>query len=167
MGSLCPFCLNTPSKYFFADITGVEKNPWTTMKTDERLHLETSALENSLRNGNQVVTLSTQLIKSNFLIKPPPHPTPAPQFLKELARFIWKSKQSNTSPHTHTHTQKQMNTKLDKNPSDRKNGAGKLGPKSLSDNKNPVKWRKMVRTPKERPVTQLEKCIPTEELDDT
>ena len=68
MGSLCPFCLNTPSKYFFADITGVEKNPWTTMKTDERLHLETSALENSLRNGNQVVTLSTQLIKSNFLI---------------------------------------------------------------------------------------------------
>ena len=72
MGSLCPFCLNTPSKYFFADITGVERNPWTTMKTDERLHLETSALENSLRNGNQVVTLSTQLIKSNFLIKPPP-----------------------------------------------------------------------------------------------
>ena len=68
---------------------------------------------------------------------------------------------------THTHTQKQMNTKLDKNPSDRKNGAGKLGPKSLSDNKNPVKWRKMVRTPKERPVTQLEKRIPTEELDDT
>ena len=60
-----------------------------------------------------------------------------------------------------------MNTKLDKNPSDRKNGAGKLGPKSLSDNKNPVKWRKMVRTPKERPVTQLEKGIPTEELDDT
>ena len=60
------------------------------MKTDERLHLETSALENSLRNGNQVVTLSTQLIKSNFLIKPPPppYPTPAPQFLKELARFI-------------------------------------------------------------------------------
>ena len=165
MGNFYPFCLNTPSKYFFSDITGVEKNPWTTMKTDERLHLETSALENSLRNGNQVVTLSTQLIKSDFLIKPPPYPTPAPQFLKELARFIWKSKQSNTSPHTHT--QKQMNTKLDKNPSDRKNGAGKLGPKSLSDNKNPVKWRKMVRTPKERPVTQLEKCIPTEELDDT
>ena len=62
----------------------MEKNPRTTMKTDEQLHLETSALENSLGNGNQVVTLSTQLIKSNSLIKP----TPAPQFLKELARFI-------------------------------------------------------------------------------
>ena len=137
------------------------------MKTDERLHLETSALENSLRNGNQVVTLSTQLIKSDFLIKPPP-PTP-PQhhsFLKNLL-VLFEKANNQIHPHTHTHTQKQMNTKLDKNPSDRKNGAGKLGPKSLSDNKNPVKWRKMVRTPKERPVTQLEKCIPTEELDDT
>ena len=60
-----------------------------------------------------------------------------------------------------------MNTKLDKNPSDRKNGEGKFGLKSLNDKKNPIKWRKEVRTPKERSVTQLEKCIPTEELDDT
>ena len=60
-----------------------------------------------------------------------------------------------------------MNTKLDKNPSDRKSGAGKFGLKSLNDKKNPIKWRKEVRTPKERSVTQLEKCIPTEELDDT
>ena len=60
-----------------------------------------------------------------------------------------------------------MNTKLDKNPSDRKNGAGKFGLKSLNDKKNPIKWRKEVRTPKERSVNQLEKCIPTEELDDT
>ena len=60
-----------------------------------------------------------------------------------------------------------MNTKLDKNPSDHKNGAGKFGLKSLNDKKNPIKWRKEVRTPKERSVTQLEKCIPTEELDDT
>ena len=134
------------------------------MKTDERLHLETSALENSLRNGNQVVTLSTQLIKSNFLIKPPPTPPQHHSFLKNLLVLFEKA---NNQTYPHTHTQKQMNTKLDKNPSDRKNGAGKLGPKSLSDNKNPVKWRKMVRTPKERPVTQLEKCIPTEELDDT
>ena len=59
-----------------------------------------------------------------------------------------------------------MITKLEKNPSDRKNGAGKFGLKSLYDNKNPMKWRKMVRTPKERSVTQLEKCIPTEKLDD-
>ena len=138
MGSLCPFCLNTPSKYFFADITGVEKNPWTTMKTDERLHLETSALENSLRNGNQVVTLSTQLIKSNFLIKPPPTPPQHHSFLKNLL-VLFEKANNQIHPHTHTHTQKQMNTKLDKNPSDRKNGAGKLGPKSLSDNKNPVK----------------------------
>ena len=54
------------------------------MKTDERLHLETSALENSLRNGDQL-TLSTQLIKPNFLVSPT---TPAPQFLKELARLL-------------------------------------------------------------------------------
>ena len=136
------------------------------MKTDERLHLETSALENSLRNGNQVVTLSTQLIKSNFLIKLPPTPPQHHSFLKNLL-VLFEKANNQIHPPTHTHTQKQMNTKLDKNPSDRKNGAGKLGPKSLSDNKNPVKWRKMVRTPKERPVTQLEKCIPTEELDDT
>ena len=32
-----------------------------------------------------------------------------------------------------------MNTKLDKNPSDRKNGAGKFGLKSLNDKKNPIK----------------------------
>ena len=61
-----------------------------------------------------------------------------------------------------------MNTKLDKNPSDRKNGAGKFGLMTkFNDKKNPIKWRKEVRTPKERSVTQLEKCIPTEELDDT
>ena len=53
------------------------------MKTDERLHLETSALENSLRNGDQL-TLSTQFIKPNFLV----NPAPAPHFPKELARFI-------------------------------------------------------------------------------
>ena len=74
------------------------------MKTDERLHLETSALENSLRNGDQL-TLSTQLIKPNFLVSPP---TPAPQFLKELARLLLlfkkANKQTNTSPHTHTKT---------------------------------------------------------------
>ena len=75
------------------------------MKTDERLHLETSALENSLRNGNQVVTLSTQLIKSNFLIKPPPPPTP-PQhhsFLKNLL-VLFEKANNQTHPHTHTHT---------------------------------------------------------------
>ena len=77
------------------------------MKTDERLHLETSALENSLRNGDQL-TLSSQLIKPNFLVNPAPT-NPASQFLKELARFILKSKQTNIHitppPHTHTHTQ--------------------------------------------------------------
>ena len=68
---------------FFADKTRVEKNPWTVVKTDERLHLETSALEDSLRNGDQL-TLSTQFIKPNFLV----NPAPAPHFPKELARFI-------------------------------------------------------------------------------
>ena len=75
------------------------------MKTDERLHLETSALENSLRNGNQVVTLLTQLIKSNFLIKPLPPPTP-PQyhsFLKNLLVLFEKANKQ-TPPHTHTKT---------------------------------------------------------------
>ena len=133
MGSLCPFCLNTPSKEFFANITGLKKNPWTTTKTDERLHLETSALENSLRNGDQL-TSSTQLRKPNFHVNPAPT-TPAPQFLKELVRFILKSKQTNTSPHTH----KQMITKLDKNPSDLKIGADKFGLTSLNDSKNPIK----------------------------
>ena len=70
------------------------------------LFLETSALENSLRNGDQL-TLSTQLMKPNFFV----NLTPAPQFLEEFARFILKSKQTNTSPHTHT--QKQVITKLD------------------------------------------------------
>ena len=105
-GKLLPILLKYPVKIFFSDITGVEKNPWTTMKTDERLHLETSALENSLRNGNQVVTLSTQLIKSNFLIKPPP-PTP-PQhhsFLKNLL-VLFEKANNQTHPHTHTHTHK-------------------------------------------------------------
>ena len=84
-GKPSPILLKYPVKIiFFANITGVEKNPWTTMKTDERLHLEMSALENSLRNGDQL-TLSTQLIKPNFLVSPP---TPAPQFLKELARLL-------------------------------------------------------------------------------
>ena len=63
------------------------------------LFLETSALENSLRNGDQL-TLSTQLMKPNFFV----NLTPAPQFLEEFARFILKSKQTNTSTHTHTKT---------------------------------------------------------------
>ena len=81
----------------------MEKNPWTTMKTDERLHLETSALENSLRNGNQVVTLSTQLIKSNFLIKPPPTPPQHHSFLKNLL-VLFEKANNQIHPHTHTHT---------------------------------------------------------------
>ena len=71
------------------------------MKTDERLHLETSALENSLRNGDQL-TLSTQLIKPNFLVNPAPT-NPASQFLKELARFILKANK-HTYPPTNTQT---------------------------------------------------------------
>ena len=108
MGNFYPFCLNTPSKYFFSDITGVEKNPWTTMKTDERLHLETSALENSLRNGNQVVTLSTQLIKSDFLIKPPPTPPQHHNFLKNLL-VLFEKANNQIHPHTHTHTHTKTN----------------------------------------------------------
>ena len=83
-GKPSPILLKYPVKIiFFADKTRVEKNPWTVVKTDERLHLETSALEDSLRNGDQL-TLSTQFIKPNFLV----NPAPAPQFPKELARFI-------------------------------------------------------------------------------
>ena len=66
-------------RIFFANITGVEKNPWMTMKTDKRLHREMSSLENSIRNGDQL-TLSNP----NFLV----NPTSAPPFLKELVRFI-------------------------------------------------------------------------------
>ena len=77
---------NPVKRIFFANITGVEKNPWTTMTTDERLHFETSALDNSRRNGDQLA-LSTQSIKPNFLVNPA-STIPAPQFLKELARFI-------------------------------------------------------------------------------
>ena len=73
------------------------------MKTDERLHLETSALENSLRNGNQVVTLSTQLIKSNFLIKPPPTPPQHHSFLKNLLVLFEKA---NNQIHPYTHKNK-------------------------------------------------------------